>query len=93
MLSKEMSDSLCSSIELNVPSRNQELVELMSSAVRDLAEAEFMGERDDQNNPLPSRPLSKEEREEPTGKNVNCFITCFFLIPTVGWTCSRTIQC
>lgn len=46
--------------------RNQELVELMSSAVRDLAEAEFMGERDDQNNPLPSRPLSKEEREEPT---------------------------
>ncbi|KAG6463021.1 hypothetical protein O3G_MSEX013605, partial [Manduca sexta] len=44
--------------------RNQELVELMSSAVRDLAEAEFLGERDEQNNPLPSRPLAKEDREE-----------------------------
>lgn len=28
----------------------------MSSAVRDLAEAEFVGRRDDQNNPLPSIP-------------------------------------
>ncbi|XP_048484951.1 all trans-polyprenyl-diphosphate synthase PDSS2 isoform X1 [Plutella xylostella] len=43
--------------------RNQELVELMSSAVRDLAEAEFMGVRDEQNNPLPSRPLPEGERE------------------------------
>ncbi|CAH2075570.1 unnamed protein product, partial [Iphiclides podalirius] len=43
--------------------RNQELVELMSSAVRDLAEAEFLGERDEQNNPLPSRPLPEEQRE------------------------------
>lgn len=37
--------------------RNQELVNLMSSAVRDLAEAEFVGPRDKQNNPLPARPL------------------------------------
>ncbi|CAG9560726.1 unnamed protein product [Danaus chrysippus] len=44
--------------------RNQELVELMSSAVRDLAEAEFLGERDEQNNPLPSRPLPLHQREE-----------------------------
>ncbi|XP_001605067.2 decaprenyl-diphosphate synthase subunit 2 [Nasonia vitripennis] len=36
--------------------RNQELVELMSSAIRDLAEAEFIGRRDSQNNPLPSVP-------------------------------------
>nr|XP_018900018.1 PREDICTED: decaprenyl-diphosphate synthase subunit 2 [Bemisia tabaci] len=36
--------------------RNQDLVELMSSAVRDLAEGEFLGRRDLQNNPLPSRP-------------------------------------
>ncbi|XP_053602106.1 all trans-polyprenyl-diphosphate synthase PDSS2 [Plodia interpunctella] len=42
--------------------RNQELVELMSSAVRDLAEAEFLGERDEQNNPLPSRPLPEDQR-------------------------------
>ncbi|XP_013177674.1 PREDICTED: decaprenyl-diphosphate synthase subunit 2 [Papilio xuthus] len=45
--------------------RNQELVELMSSAVRDLAEAEFLGERDEQNNPLPSRPLPKDHMEAP----------------------------
>jgi len=37
--------------------RNQELVELISSAVRDLAEAEFVGDRDAQNNPLPSKPI------------------------------------
>ncbi|XP_045446438.1 all trans-polyprenyl-diphosphate synthase PDSS2 [Melitaea cinxia] len=43
--------------------RNQELVELMSSAVRDLVEAEFLGDRDQQNNPLPSRPLPEEQRE------------------------------
>ncbi|XP_045488391.1 all trans-polyprenyl-diphosphate synthase PDSS2 [Pieris rapae] len=43
--------------------RNQELVELMSSAVRDLAEAEFLGERDEQNNPLPSRPLPVDQLE------------------------------
>ncbi|XP_058809281.1 all trans-polyprenyl-diphosphate synthase PDSS2 [Phymastichus coffea] len=36
--------------------RNQDLVELMSSAVRDLAEAEFVGRRDSQDNPLPSVP-------------------------------------
>lgn len=36
--------------------RNQDLVELMSSAVRDLAEAEFVGPRDKQNSPLPARP-------------------------------------
>ncbi|XP_046960696.1 all trans-polyprenyl-diphosphate synthase PDSS2 isoform X2 [Vanessa cardui] len=43
--------------------RNQELVELMSSAVRDLVEAEFLGDRDQQNNPLPSRPLPEDQRE------------------------------
>ncbi|XP_018579001.1 decaprenyl-diphosphate synthase subunit 2-like [Anoplophora glabripennis] len=36
--------------------RNQDLVELMSSAVRDLAEAEFVGPRDKQNSPLPAKP-------------------------------------
>lgn len=39
----------------------------MSSAVRDLAEAEFLGERDEQNNPLPSRPLPKDQIEEASG--------------------------
>lgn len=41
--------------------RNQELNLLMSSAVRDLAEAEFVGPRDKQNNPLPARPLPEVE--------------------------------
>lgn len=44
-----------SSIEL-ANLKNQELVELMSSAVRDLAEAEFVGPRDKQNNALPAKP-------------------------------------
>ncbi|CAK9832302.1 All trans-polyprenyl-diphosphate synthase PDSS2 [Anthophora retusa] len=42
--------------------RNQDIVELMSSAVRDLAEAEFIGRRDSQNNPLPSIP--PEDRKD-----------------------------
>ncbi|XP_050475912.1 all trans-polyprenyl-diphosphate synthase PDSS2 [Bombus huntii] len=42
--------------------RNQDIVELMSSAVRDLAEAEFVGRRDNQNNPLPSIP--PEDRKD-----------------------------
>lgn len=42
--------------------RNQQLVELISSAVRDLAEAEFVGERDEQNNPLPSKPLTPQQQ-------------------------------
>ncbi|KAL1131881.1 hypothetical protein AAG570_011492 [Ranatra chinensis] len=33
--------------------RNQELIELLSTAVRDLSEGEFLGRRDKQNNPLP----------------------------------------
>ncbi|EEB14224.1 hexaprenyl pyrophosphate synthetase, putative [Pediculus humanus corporis] len=36
--------------------RNQSLVELMSSAIRDLTEGEFIGPRDKQNNPMPSPP-------------------------------------
>ena len=43
--------------------KNQELVELMSSAVRDLAEAEFVGPRDMQNNPLPARPRTEKVSE------------------------------
>lgn len=34
--------------------RNQDVVKLMSSAVRDQAVSEFLGKRDKQNNPLPS---------------------------------------
>ncbi|CRK95970.1 CLUMA_CG009411, isoform A [Clunio marinus] len=39
--------------------RNQELIELISSAVRDLAESNFIGDRDEQNNALPSDPAMK----------------------------------
>lgn len=38
------------------------LVQLISSALRDLSEAEFVGRRDSQNNPLPSpfEPLNRQ---------------------------------
>lgn len=36
--------------------RSQEIVALISSAVRDLSEAEFIGDRDEQNIPLPGKP-------------------------------------
>jgi len=41
--------------------RNQDLVGLISSALRDLSESNFIGERDEQNNPLPLDP-----RKRPT---------------------------
>lgn len=37
--------------------RNQFVIESISSAVRDLAEGDFVGDRDEQNNPLPARPI------------------------------------
>lgn len=46
--------------------RNQEITELMSSAVRDLTESEFVGQRDQQNNPLPTNPLEGSPVEEWT---------------------------
>nr|QUH22246.1 putative decaprenyl diphosphate synthase 2b [Megoura viciae] len=42
--------------------KNQNLMELISSALRDLSEAEFMGRRDSQNNPLPS-PFEQLDRK------------------------------
>lgn len=50
--------------------RNQELVELMSSAVRDLAEAEFVGPRDKQNNPLPAKPRTEIVEYKQTNDNI-----------------------
>ncbi|XP_055627897.1 all trans-polyprenyl-diphosphate synthase PDSS2-like [Toxorhynchites rutilus septentrionalis] len=38
--------------------RNQDLNMLISSAYRDLTESNFIGDRDEQNNPLPSKPNS-----------------------------------
>lgn len=43
--------------------RDSELVELMSSAVRDLAEGEFVGRRDSQNNPLPGAPFDGDTED------------------------------
>lgn len=45
----------------------------MSSAVRDLAEAEFLGERDEQNNPLPSRPVPTETPFDTSGTIIMIF--------------------
>lgn len=36
--------------------RNQYVIENISSAVRDIAEGEFVGDRDEQNTPLPAKP-------------------------------------
>lgn len=41
--------------------RNQDLVAIISSALRDLSESNFVGERDEQNNPLPSDPRLKKD--------------------------------
>ncbi|KAK9703866.1 Polyprenyl synthetase [Popillia japonica] len=49
--------------------RNQELNELISSALRDLIEAEFIGPRDKQNKPLPSRPHAKPIEYTITSQN------------------------
>uniref|UniRef100_A0A182TB49 Decaprenyl-diphosphate synthase subunit 2 n=1 Tax=Anopheles maculatus TaxID=74869 RepID=A0A182TB49_9DIPT len=54
--------------------RNQPLIELISSAVRDLAESNFFGARDQQNNPLPSRPLESPvvaDNSASNGSNVD----------------------
>lgn len=40
--------------------RNQNLLELMTTAVRDITESHFIGERDEQNIPIPSDPLLKD---------------------------------
>ncbi|KAJ4438839.1 hypothetical protein ANN_14792 [Periplaneta americana] len=50
--------------------RNQELVELISGAVRDLAEGEFVGRRDQQNNPLPSPQGVCDAAQDWTHRNV-----------------------
>lgn len=43
--------------------KNHDLNELMSSALKDLVECDFIGLRDEQNHPLPAKPLPKEERK------------------------------
>ncbi|XP_058833368.1 all trans-polyprenyl-diphosphate synthase PDSS2-like [Topomyia yanbarensis] len=50
--------------------RNQELIELISSSVRDLAESNFIGDRDQQNNPLPSQPEQRSAISEQDGDDL-----------------------
>lgn len=42
-----------------MPYRNSSIQELMSTVVKDIAESNFVGDRDDQNIPLPSNPFLK----------------------------------
>lgn len=44
---------------LNIYCRNQQLNELMCTAFRDMADSHFIGDRDQQNNPLPTDPVRK----------------------------------
>jgi decaprenyl-diphosphate synthase subunit 2 len=47
--------------------RNQDVVELMCTAARDISDSHFIGDRDVQNNPLPTDPAKKnEELMNPT---------------------------
>ena len=41
--------------------RNQDVVELMCTAARDISDSHFIGDRDVQNNPLPTDPSKKTE--------------------------------
>lgn len=50
--------------------RNQDVVEMMSTALRDLAVGEFLGRRDKQNNPLPSPPPHTDALTDWTQRNV-----------------------
>lgn len=44
--------------------KNHDLNELMSSALKDLVECDFIGPRDEQNHPLPAKPLPAEKRKD-----------------------------
>ncbi|XP_063700397.1 all trans-polyprenyl-diphosphate synthase PDSS2-like [Culicoides brevitarsis] len=48
--------------------RNQDIVAIISSALRDLSESNFVGDRDEQNNPLPSDPRKKPKMPETTSE-------------------------
>lgn len=43
-------------MNLNFFSRNQQLIELLALTGRDFSESQFIGDRDKQNMPLPSKP-------------------------------------
>ncbi|XP_015172654.1 PREDICTED: decaprenyl-diphosphate synthase subunit 2 [Polistes dominula] len=64
---------LCNSCVELASLRNQDIVELMSIAIKDVVESEFLGRRDKQNNPLPRIPPSNRKGyavKEWTLKNV-----------------------
>lgn len=74
--------------------RNQELVELMSSVVRDLAEAEFVGPRDKQNNPLPAKPnAEKMEITQLTENGIEPMVVSDALgNPVAEWTLRNVLN-
>ncbi|CAH2094842.1 unnamed protein product [Euphydryas editha] len=45
--------------------RNNDVTELISTGLRDLVEGDFLGERDDANNPLPSKPKASNDFKAP----------------------------
>lgn len=54
-----------SSVELS-NLRHQKVMALITSAIRDFSESEFIGDRDEQNNPLPWKPYSQPQRNNDT---------------------------
>lgn len=49
--------------------RNQDVVELMCTAARDISDSHFIGDRDVQNNPLPTNPSKKSEETTKSAHN------------------------
>lgn len=74
--------------------RNQELVELISAALRDQCESEFVGPRDEQNLPLPARPTQEEKDITPIGV---CSVQPLVVVDALGnaeaeWTLRHVLS-
>lgn len=78
--------------------RNCEIQELISTVVKDMAESNFIGERDDQNTPLPSNPALRIHVENLTSLDDfnyhNKLIDCdeIFGYPEREWTFRHTLS-
>ncbi|KAM3959293.1 all trans-polyprenyl-diphosphate synthase PDSS2 [Aphomia sociella] len=67
--------------------KNQDLSYLISTALRDLSEGEFFGERDSQNMPLPGKPRVKESDQFPIcSDSLPLDVTDALGSPTREWT-------
>ncbi|KPI92091.1 Decaprenyl-diphosphate synthase subunit 2 [Papilio xuthus] len=66
--------------------KNQDLSYLISTALRDISEGEFFGDRDSQNLPLPGKPLSMLDLYEINSDTLPFDVTNVLGSPTKEWT-------